>query len=137
MSNRYLFANVDTGTVDPVDESAYVVDVDALDECQRDALDACEAYGSFDPAARALVEAVAIPLESAVEIVEGLRRVVFPTVSRRSAGWVGTGTLRVAVSMLDAELDGSLDEVRRLAVADLRRALLTLDSLSRLEGVRS
>lgn len=129
MSGR-LFVNLETGTVDPLDESAYVLDVDRLDDEQRSVLESCEDFGSFDPAAVALVEAVAMPLEVAVDVVDVLRRVVFPVASSRSAGWVGTGTLRGAVSMIGADLDGPLLEVRDAAVAELRRALLILDTLA-------
>lgn len=125
MSGR-LFVNLETGTVDPVDESAYVLDVERLDDEQLSVLESCEDFGSFSPAAVAIVEAVAMPLEAVVEV---LRRVAVPS-TIRSLGWVGVGTLRSAVSMVDAELDGPLLEVRDGAVAELRRALLILDTLA-------
>ena len=126
----WVFMNLDTGTVDGLAESAYALDLDVLDVDQRALLESCEDFGSCDPAAVALVEAVAMPLEAAVEVVDVLRRVVFPVASSRSAGWVGTGTLRGAVSMIGADLDGPLLEVRDGAVAELRRALLILDTLA-------
>lgn len=128
MSGR-LFVNLETGTVDPLDESAYVLDVERLDDDMRAALERCEDFGSFDPAAVAIVEAVAMPLDAVVEVVEVLRRVAVPS-TIRSLGWVGVGTLRGAVSMVDADLDGPLEAVRDGAVAELRRALLILDTLA-------
>lgn len=129
MSGR-LFVNLETGTVDQLDAAAYVLDVDVLDDGQRTVLESCEDFGSFDPAAVALVEAVSMPLDAAVEVVDVLRRVVFPVASSRSGGWVGVGTLRAAVSMIGADLDGPSLEVRDAAVVELRRALLILDTLA-------
>lgn len=126
----WVFVNLDTGTSDGLGESAYAIDLDVLDDGQRTVLESCEDFGSFDPAAVALVEAVSMPLDAAVEVVDVLRRVVFPVASSRSAGWVGTGTLRAAVSMIGADLDGPSLEVRDAAVAELRRALLILDTLA-------
>lgn len=127
--NGRLFVNLETGTVDPLDASAYVLDVDRLDDDMRAALERCEDFGSFDPRGVDVVEAVAMPLEAVVDVVEVLRRVAVPS-TIRSLGWVGVGTLRGAVSMVDADLDGPLLEVRDAAVAELRRALLILDTLA-------
>ena len=136
MSGR-VFVNLETGTADGLDESAYCIDVELLDEAQRSVLDSCEDFGSFDPAAVALVESVGMPLAVAVDIVDALRRVAFPVASSRSAGWVGTGTLRSAVSMIEApvgfvggSVPPALLEVRDAAVVELRRALLILDTLA-------
>lgn len=126
----WVFVNLHTGTTDGLDESAYALDLDVLDDDARAALERCEDFGSFDPRGVEVVEAVAMPLDVAVEVVDVLRRVVFPVASSRSAGWVGTGTLRAAVSMIGADLDGPLLEVRDAAVVELRRALLILDTLA-------
>ena len=58
----WVFMNLDTGTVDGLAESAYALDLDVLDADQRALLGSCEVFGSFDPAAIALVEAVGVPL---------------------------------------------------------------------------
>lgn len=136
MSGR-VFVNLETGTVDGLDGSAYCIDVELLDDGQRSTLESCEDFGSFPPDAVRVVESVAMPLEVAVDIVDALRRVAFPVASSRSPGWVGVGTLRSAVSMIAAPVgfvEGSVPpallEVRDAAVVELRRALLILDTLA-------
>lgn len=129
MSHR-VFANLQTGTADQVDGFAYVIDADMLDDQSREVLEDSDTVGHYGPEAISIIEAWAAPLEAVLDIVEGLRRVVFPTVSRRSAGWVGTGTLRSAVSIIEADVEGSLEAVRDAAVVELRRALLILDALA-------
>ena len=65
----WVFVNLDTGTTDGLAESAYAIDLDRLDDGQREVLEDADTVGHYGPEAEAVVTTVGVSL---LPLVAGL-----------------------------------------------------------------
>lgn len=118
---RWTFVDVESGTVEAVAASSWCVDVEALNRDEAGVLGECEPTGFYGETALEILEARGVALERALDVVDGLR--VSSTLDVES--------LARAVDcarVLSLELR-VLEDVRRAAVDELRRALLMLECI--------
>jgi len=119
--NCWTFLDVESGTVEHVTASTWCVDVDSLNRDESEVLGECEPTGFYGETALEILEARGVALERVLELVDGLRvSTTFDVESLEAAVRCARG------AALESRV---LEDVRRAAVDELRRALLMLECI--------
>jgi len=72
MSNEYVFVSTETDTVETVNGSCYIIDLDKLTAADADVLGDADTFGFFSDDAVTIVRRVGIPL---AELIDAWQRV--------------------------------------------------------------
>lgn len=118
---RWTFVDVESGTVEEVGASTWCVDVEALTRDEADVLGECEPTGFYGETALEILEVRGVALERALDVVDGLR-----VSSSLDVESLARAVDCARVLSLESRL---LEDVRRAAVDELRRALLMLECI--------
>ena len=72
MSSEYVFVSTETDTVETVNGSCYIIDLDKLSPADAETLADCDAFGTFSDSAQDIIRRVGIPL---AEMIDAWQRV--------------------------------------------------------------